>query len=235
MLKAIQIPVPMEQQVALAEMEMCSAAIGPAGAAAMDYEVQHQHHQQQVVAPLTNTAAVEQQQFHQQQQQQQHQQISQEPKSEEAGQPEEMEEFKLFRDYFGLCNLVKSLANVPDDLDSPLSDYSYEAELRERRDSLGSAGSEFSSSNSAESVEVADIYYTAYGQDGMMNGVKQAFMADPAREEGLKVSTPTNNLPATLLLEHKIITSVAAKKPQVSGYTKPVKYSLDSKPTTFIS
>ena len=220
MLKAIQIPVPIEQQAALAEMELGSAANGPAGAAAMEYEVQQQ--------PPSTT--VVEQQLQQQQQQQQ----SQEPKSEEAGQPEEMEEFKLFRDYFGLCNLVKSLANVPDDLDSPLSDYSYEQEIRERRDSLGSAGSEFSSSNSAESIEVADIYYTAYGQDGMMAGVKQAFMADP-RDDSLKANTP-NSLPTSLLLEHKIITSVAAKKPQVSGYTKPVNSNcFYSKPTTVIS
>ncbi len=189
MLKAIQISVPMEQQAALAEMELCSAANGPAGAAAMEY------HQQ----PQPSTAMEQQM-----------------PKTAEVDQPEEMEEFKLFRDYFGLCNLVKSLANVPDDLDSPFSsDFSYEQEIREqeireRRDSLGSAGSEFSTSNSAESIEVADIYYTAYGQDGIMGNVKQGFM-DP-RDECLKVAT-SNTLPTShLLLEHKIITS---KKPQV--------------------
>lgn len=186
MLKAIQIS---EQQTATAEMELNSAANGPAGAGAM-----HMEYGAQVP---TNAAAM----FLQQQQQSQ----------EEAAEPAE---FNVFRDYFGLINLVKSFANVPDDLVSPASDYSFEQDMRERRDSLGSAGSEFSSSNSAESIEVADIYYTAYGHDGIL-GMKQAFM-DPMRDEGMKM----NSLPTSLLLEHKIITSAAAKKPQVCVYAK---------------
>lgn len=187
MLKAIQISAPVEQQAATAEMETNSAPNGPIGAAA---DVQP--------SGSTDTAAVIQQL------QQQGQQFQ-----EGAGEPGEMEEFKLFRDYFGLINLVKSFANVPDELAIPSSDYSYEQDLRERRDSLGSAGSEFSSSNSVESIEVADIYYTAYGREGIQ-GMKQAFM-DP-REDNLKVVTSTSSIPTALLLEHKIAT---AKKPQV--------------------
>jgi hypothetical protein len=179
MLKAIQISAPVEQQTAPAEMELISAATGPDGAGAMEYGAE---------VPV-NAAATFLQQQHSQ---------------EKAAEPAEMEEFSVFRDYFGLINLVKSFANVPDDLAGPASDYSAEQEIRERRDSLGSAGSEFSSSNSAESIEVADIYYTTYGQDIL--GVKQAFV-DPLGEDSLKMST--------LLLEHKIITSAAAKKPQV--------------------
>lgn len=182
MLKAVQISAPVEQQTAIAEMELNSAANGPDGAGAMEYSAE----------VSTNTAPT----FLQQQSQ------------ESAAEPAEMEEFNVFRDYFGLINLVKSFANVPDDLASPASDYSTEEEMRERRDSLGSAGSEFSSSNSAESIEVADIYYTAYGHD--LLSMKQAFM-DPVGEESFKMAT----LPASLLLEHKIITSIAAKKPQV--------------------
>ena len=187
MLKALQISSPVEQQAATAEMELNSAANGPDGAGAMEYSA---------AEVPTNTAAT----FLQQQQ----------PQSQEkAAEPDEMEEFNVFRDYFGLINLVKSFANVPDDLASPASDYSIDQEMRERRDSLGSAGSEFSTSNSAESIEVADIYYTAYGHD--MLGMKQAFMDPAAGEDCMKMAS----LPASLLLEHKIITSAAAKKPQV--------------------
>lgn len=185
MLRAIQISAPVEQQTAIAN----SAANGPDGAGAMEYSAE----------VSTNSAPT----FLQQQQQSQ----------EKAAEPAEMEEFNVFRDYFGLINLVKSFVNVPDNLASPPSDYSTEGEVRERRDSLGSAGSEFSSSNSAESIEVADIYYTAYGHDIL--GMKQAFM-DPVGEEGFKMAS----LPTSLLLEHKIITSAAAKKPQVCEVRK---------------
>lgn len=184
MLKIIPVSAPI---AATAEMELNSAAGGPAGVV---YGAQ---------VPTTNTAAT----FLQQHQ-----------KQEEAA--AEPEEFNVFRDYFGLINLVKSFANVPDDLISPTSDYSFEfeGEMRERRDSLGSAGSEFSSSNSAESIEVADIYYTAYGNGNVgILGMKQAFM-DHGREDMMSVGT-SNGLPASLLMEHKIITSAAAKKPQV--------------------
>ena len=189
MLKAIQVSAPIEQQTATAEMESASAN-GPVGAA-IEYSIQ----------PPTNAPATTLQQ-----QVQEHQEEPTEP---------EMEEYKLFRDYFGLINLVKSFANVPDELISPTSEYSFEQELRERRDSLGSAGSEFSSSNSAESTEVADIYYTAYGRENLM---KQAFM-DPIREDSMmKMANPN---PSSMLLEHKIITSIVAKKPQVCSYDKP--------------
>ena len=202
MLKALQVSAPIEQQVATAEMEYSNSAVsGPAGASAMEYCAQ---------VPV-NTAAT----FLQKQQ------PSEEHLDEAAEPEEEMEEFNVFRDYFGLINLVKSFANVPDDFLSPPTTNEYysvgvepeTSEMRERRDSLGSAGSEFSSSNSAESVEVADIYYTAYGHH--LVGMKQAFM-EPVREESGMKGITSGSLPASLLLEHKIITSAAAKKPQVS-------------------
>ena len=192
----LKVSAPVEQQVATAEMmEYDSAAATPpaadvaaaaAGATMLEYSAQ---------VPV-NTAAT----FLQQ---------GREEAAVAAAEPEEMEEFNVFRDYFGLIDLVKTFANVPDDLASPSNTDYYEFEpemLRERRDSLGSAGSEFSSSNSVESVEVADIYYSAYG-------MKQAFL-DPVRDESFKMVTSTS-LPPSLLLEHKIITTVA-KKPQVS-------------------
>lgn len=196
MLKAIQTTPGPEQQVATAEMELGATANQPAGAAALDYEVQ----------------AMVAQQLQQQQQQQQQAQLQQHhPQEAAVEEANEVGEYDLFRDYFGLINLVKSFANVPDELASPTNEYSFEEDLRERRDSLGSAGSEFSSSNSAESVEVADIYYTAYaGQESILR-MKQAFM--DAGEDGLKSASSTGAvLPTSLLLEHKIIT---AKKPQV--------------------
>ena len=200
MLKALQVSAPIEQQVATAEMEYSNSTVsGPAGATAVEYCAQ---------VPV-NTAAT----FLQQQPSEEH--------LDEAAEPEEeMEEFNVFRDYFGLINLVKSFANVPDDFISSPTTNEYSvgvepetSEMRERRDSLGSAGSEFSSSNSAESVEVADIYYTAYGHH--LAGMKQAFM-DPGRDESGMKGITSSSLPASLLLEHKIITSTAAKKPQVS-------------------
>lgn len=188
MLKAIQVSAPIEQQAATAEMESASAN-GPVGAA-IEYSIQ----------PPTNAVAT----ALQQQQALEH--------LEQPTKAPEMEEYKLFRDYFGLINLVKSFANVTDELISPSSDreYSFEQDMRERRDSLGSAGSEFSSSNSAESIEVADIYYTAYGRDNLLD-MKQAFM-DPIREDSMMNLKMANT---SMLLEHKIITSIVAKKPQV--------------------
>lgn len=206
MLKALQVSAPIEQQVATAEMEYSNSAVsGPAGASAMEYCAQ---------VPV-NTAAT----FLQKQQ------PSEEHLDEAAEPEEEMEEFNVFRDYFGLINLVKSFANVPDDFLSPPTTNEYysvgvepeTSEMRERRDSLGSAGSEFSSSNSAESVEVADIYYTAYGHH--LVGMKQAFM-EPVREESGMKGITSGSLPASLLLEHKIITSAAAKKPQVCVFCR---------------
>lgn len=119
-----------------------------------------------------------------------------------AQDPAEMEEYNLFRDYLGLFNLIKSFSNVstPEDVNAD-----YKEEVRERRVSLGSTGSECSSSNSAESVEVADIYYTTYGQG--VNMFKQAF-TEPV-EDLKNDSTP---LPSSLLLER---TTTSIKKPQV--------------------
>lgn len=75
----------------------------------------------------------------------------------------EMEEFKRFRDYLGLFNLVKSFGVK----EEPTMNASTEMdrEFRERRDSLGSAGSEFSSSNSAESCDIMDLCYLPYGTE----------------------------------------------------------------------
>ena len=192
MLKAIQISTLMEQQAATAEMEL--APNTPAGAAAMEYDVQAGA---SILPVMAQPMAVQQ-------------------NEEQEEEPSEMKEFNLFRDYLGLINLVKSFSNVPE---SPSSDYSFEQELRERRDSLGSAGSEFSSSNSAESVEIADIYYNAYGHDGT-GMMKQAFM--DCGEDSLKGNIITghrvSSLPTSLqLLEHKIITATTIKKPQVSS------------------
>ena len=197
MLKGMQVSTPIEQQAATAEMEHSSTANSPAaGAAAMDYNV--------------TGGAVAQPMLQQPSQQQQQQQ--------EMEKPVEMEEFKLFRDYLGLINLVKSFANVPDDLASPTPpEYSFEQEIRERRDSLGSAGSEFSSTNSAESVEVADSYYATYGHD--IVGMKQAFMeTEDSLKTSVTASGTVSGLPTSLLLEHKIMTAAVAKKPQVSIY-----------------
>ncbi len=192
MLKAIQVPTPVEQQAATAEMATCTTANVPTGAAAMEYEVQAAGGSV-IEAGMTEKL----QQSH--------------PEKEKTA---EMEEFNQFRDYLGLINLVKSFAIVPEETASPTSEYSFEQDMRERRDSLGSAGSEFSSSNSAESIEVADIYYTVYGHDLGLSGVKQGFMENG--EDSLKgnavISGGAINHTA-LMLEHRILN---AKKPQVS-------------------
>lgn len=191
----LKVSAPVEQQVATAEMmeydsaaatPPAAAAVAAAGATMLEYSAQ---------VPV-NTAAT----FLQRSREEAAATLT-------AAEPEEMEEFNVFRDYFGLIDLVKTFANVPDDLASDL--YYFEPELlRERRDSLGSAGSEFSSSNSVESVEVADIYYSAYG-------MKQAFLDPVVRDESLKMVASTSLPPPSMLLEHKIITTIA-KKPQVS-------------------
>lgn len=181
MLKAANLTAPNGQLAALAEIEVCSNL--PTAAAALEDEVQPPR----PVAPVNNIMAQQQ---------------------AAAVEPVEMKEFNLFRDYFGLINLVKSFANVPDDMISPITT-SYLSELRERRDSLGSAGSEFSS-NSVESVEVADIYYSSYGRGAeRMLRMKQAF-GNSGEEDVIPTIIPTS-----LLLEHKIIAATAVKKPQV--------------------
>ena len=191
MLKAANVTTPNGQQTALAEIEACSNL--PTAAAALEFEVQRSP-----VFPVNNSIMT------------QHQAAAEEPI--------QVEEFNLFRDYFGLINLVKGFANVPDDLISH-SNTSYLSERHERRDSLGSAGSEFSSSNSAESVEVADIYYNAYtrGAERLVR-MKQAF-GDYGEEEGITTTTIIpSSFPSSLFLEHKIIAATTAKKPQVCLY-----------------
>ena len=119
--------------------------------------------------------------------------------------PAEMEEFNLFRDYLGLFNLVKSFSTVstPEDVNAE-----YKEEVRERRASLGSTASECSSSNSVDSVEVADIYYTAYGQG--VSAFKQAF-TEPVED----MKTESTPLPSSLLLERNHHNTI--KKPQVNA------------------
>lgn len=150
-----------------------------------------------------------------------------------AQQPVEMEEFNVFRDYLGLCDVVRSfLKVVPLEETDDTVEEAYEEirEGRERRDSLGSAGSEFSSSNSVESVEVADIYYSAYSQ-GFMS---QAF-TEPAtsivtheleeKQNGLRP------LPPSMLLERTKLPAVQpAKKPQVCLLNQLCKYALNCEP-----
>ena len=85
----------------------------------------------------------------------------------------EWEEFKLFRDYLGLFSLVKSLCLKGE---PEVSQVEYEADVRERRDSLGSAGSEFSSSNSnsGDSMDMMEYFYF-YGMDSNIGLPKQGF------------------------------------------------------------
>ena len=146
---------------------------------------------------------------------------------ESAQDPTEMEEFNVFRDYLGLCDVVMSFLKTvpcleePDEDNGPEQTYQIlpeQQEGRERRDSLGSAGSDFSSSNSVESVEVADIYYSTYGQ----GFVSQAF-TEPVSSIGSQVFEEKQNglrpIPPSLLLERNFGTRVPviqpAKKPQV--------------------
>ncbi len=201
MLKAAHITAPNGQQAALPDMDVCSNL--PSAAAALNFEI---------LPPQPSAISTQSQPQAPQEQNQ---------AAEEVEESVPMVEYNLFTDYLGLFNLVKSLANVPDDfLMTPTNPTEYaelDEEMRERRDSLGSAGSEFSSSNSAESVEVADIYYTAYGRaaDGGL-GIKHAFL-DSGEESSKDGATPTSStttiVPTSLLLDHKIM---AAKKPQVS-------------------
>lgn len=136
-------------------------------------------------------------------------------------QPVEMEEFNVFRDYLGLCDVVRSfLKVVPLEETEDTVEEAYEEirEGHERRDSLGSAGSEFSSSNSVESVEVADIYYSAYSQ----GFVSQAFIEPVSSIVTQELEEKQNGLrplPPSMLLERSLGTKLPAvqpaKKPQV--------------------
>ena len=167
-------------------------------------------------------------------QQQQQQQPASLPETA-AQDPKEMEEFNVFRDYFGLCQVVMSfLKTVP--LEESTEDengeesvlYEEQREGRERRDSLGSAGSDLSSSNSVESVEVADIYYSAYNQ----GFVSQAF-TEPVTSLMVPVEEKHNGLrpiPPSLLLERNFGTQLpavqTAKKPQVCLHSQLYKLAL---------
>lgn len=143
--------------------------------------------------------------------------------------PAEMEEFNVFRDYLGLCDVVMSfLKTVPleeaedrNGCEETYEERQREGHGRERRDSLGSAGSEFSSSNSVESVEVADIYYNAYAQ-GFMS---QAFTESVGSMDFEEKQNALRPLPPSLLLERNLGTRLPAvqpaKKPQVCNYAQP--------------
>ena len=146
--------------------------------------------------------------------------------------PVEMEEFNVFRDYLGLCDVVRSfLKAVPLEETDDRTEEAYEElreAVRERRDSLGSAGSEFSSSNSVESVEVADIYYSAYSH----GFVSQAF-TEPVSSivtQELEKQNGLRPLPPSLLLERNLGTKLpavqSAKKPQVCLLSQLCKYAL---------
>lgn len=150
--------------------------------------------------------------------------------------PAEMEEFNVFRDYFGLCDVVMSfLKTVPleetdDSNGAEEVFYEEQREGRERRDSLGSAGSEFSSSNSAESVEVADIYYSAYNQGFMSQAFTEPVVSVVSQEFEEKPNG-LRPLPPSLLLERNLGTRIPAvqpvKKPQVCLLIQLCKYALE--------
>ena len=128
-------------------------------------------------------------------------------------------EFNIFRDYFGLYTIVKSLAaaNAPPKEDSPVLDNGNEVEMRARRDSLGSSTSDFSS-NSLESVEVADICYN-YSQDVRARQAFSEVDVEPLSPlgGGFESSTKTN-IPPSLFLNHSKLHTINTqpKKPQVS-------------------
>ena len=129
----------------------------------------------------------------------------------------EMEEFKLFRDYLGLFNLVKSFG-VKEEPTNASATLDYE--FRERRDSLGSAGSEFSSSNSAESCDIMDLCYLPYVSEF---AYKQAFEPEESLP-GLHSPTETRPLPPSVLfdsnLSRKLPTQHPARKPQVCVFCR---------------
>lgn len=153
-----------------------------------------------------------------------------------AQDPVEMEEFNVFRDYLGLCDVVRSfLKVVPLEETEERVEETYEGirEVRERRDSLGSAGSDFSSSNSVESVEVADIYYSAYSQ-GFMTQAFTEPVSSIVTQELEEKQNGLRPLPPSLLLERNLGTKLpavqAAKKPQVCLLSQLCKYALHCVP-----
>lgn len=85
-----------------------------------------------------------------------------------------MEEFKQFRDYFGLYKLVKSIITKEEPANNTESTFKYRNDLCERRDSLSRVGSEFSSSNSAKSYQVMHLYYPHEQFPVML--IRQGFM-----------------------------------------------------------
>ena len=98
-----------------------------------------------------------------------------------------MEEFKLFRDYLGLFNLVKSFG-VKEEPTNAATAYPSDYEFR---DSRGSAGSEISSSNSAESCDIMDLCYLPYVSEV---AYKQGFEPEESLP-GLHSPTETRPLP----------------------------------------
>lgn len=129
-------------------------------------------------------------------------------------------EFNIFRDYFGLHTIVKSIAAENAPLENS-TEFEESLELEtypHRRDSLGSTNTE-SSANSLESVEVADICYN-YNQDVR---VMQAF--GEVEDETLSplggvfdFSGPKTSIPPSLFLNHTKLNTVSAaqlKRPQV--------------------
>ena len=131
----------------------------------------------------------------------------------------EMEEFKLFRDYLGLFNLVKSFGMKEEPTASDAST-EMDCEFRERRDSLGSAGSEFSSSNSAESCDIMDFCYLPYGSEvAYKHGFE--FEDSLARSHS---PTETRPLPPSVLfdsnLSRKLPTQHQTRKPQVCVFCR---------------
>ncbi len=129
-------------------------------------------------------------------------------------------EFNIFRDYFGLHTIVKSIAAeyAPLEESTECEDVVELETYPHRRDSLGSTNTE-SSANSLMSVEVADICFN-YNQDIR---VMQAFAE--IDDEVLSplggvfdFSGPKTNIPPSLFLNHSKLNTVSTaqlKRPQV--------------------
>lgn len=141
------------------------------------------------------------------------------PPQEELVANAEPTEFNIFRDYFGLHTIVKSIAaeNAPEE---SIETEEISTESRPRRDSLGSAASEFSS-NSLESVEVADICFNYNQEVRAMQAFSEIDMEQLSPlgvtfEAGAGSHT---NIPPSLYLNHTKLTTLnvspQVKKPQV--------------------
>ncbi len=130
-------------------------------------------------------------------------------------------EFNIFRDYFGLHTIVKSIAaeNAPLDECTEFEESEEQESYACRRDSLDSSSSEFSS-NSLESVEVADICFN-YNHDVRATQAFSEMDMEPLSPLGgpFEMGAPKTNIPPSLFLSHtKLHTiNIAAhlKKPQV--------------------